>query len=121
MKCKNIYCLHQALNSFNTIADWNDTDCGMYEIDPYDERDNPTGFKIKDCEAKKRYDAKTGVFMLNYKKMKPGDSFFIPNIKNTKSCKTVYRNVRKRGLEVVLKKDCVNGVQGIKIDILKGK
>jgi len=112
MRCKNIYCLHHVLNSEGSMADWNDTDCGMCKLSPAQGRG-------QNCKAKKRYDAKAGVFMLNYEKMKFGDSFFIPGIKDTKSCKTVYRNVRKMGLKAVLKKDRINDISGIKIDILK--
>jgi hypothetical protein len=121
MKCKNNYCIHNALNIEGSLESWNDTDCGLFEIDPYDKIENPTGFSIEDCKAKKRYAEKAGVFLLDYKKMKPGDSFFIPNIKDTKSCNTVYRNVRKLGLSVALRKEYLNGVIGVKIDILNGE
>ena len=40
----------------NAMSDWNNTDCSMYEVDPYDETDPPTGFNIDECEAKLRFE-----------------------------------------------------------------
>lgn len=50
-RCNNIFCLH---NSNKDLADWNKTNCGMYEIDPI-APDNPAGFKISECPARLRY------------------------------------------------------------------
>jgi hypothetical protein len=36
------------------LSSWNKTQCSFYEIDPYDKK-NPEGFKVEDCEARKKY------------------------------------------------------------------
>jgi hypothetical protein len=52
-ECDNIFCFHHESMSKN-LSSWNKTRCGFYEIDPYD-RKNPGGFKVEDCEARKKY------------------------------------------------------------------
>lgn len=52
-KCDNIFCLHNIANN-KSFSKWNETDCGMYEIDPFCE-ENPEGFKIQDCPSLKKY------------------------------------------------------------------
>jgi hypothetical protein len=48
-------CLHNVTNGNSTLSKWNNTDCGIYEIDAYDEKENLTGFKIQDCPALLKY------------------------------------------------------------------
>lgn len=55
MKCRNEFCLHNKSVDPSMISEWNNTDCSYYEIDPWD-IDNPTGFKIEECEARKRFE-----------------------------------------------------------------
>ncbi|MBF0554406.1 MAG: hypothetical protein HQK96_07590 [Nitrospirae bacterium] len=117
MKCRNLYCLHNLKNCDTELESWNDTDCAMYSIDPFSD-ENPTGFDVTECKARKRYEYKKGVFMIDYDKLKKGDLFFVPHVFDTKSCKTVYRNVKKVGLNVTIQKMTLDGTSGVQIKIL---
>lgn len=53
IQCDNIFCFHHGSMNKN-LSSWNKTQCSFYEIDPYDKK-NPEGFKVEDCEARKKY------------------------------------------------------------------
>jgi len=47
--------MHHISNDPGQISEWNKTNCSMYEIDPFDEKENKTGFKIEDCSALEKF------------------------------------------------------------------
>jgi len=53
MKCNNEFCVCHRVNDKSMSSE---TDCAMYEIDQFDEIENPTGFNINECQAKIRYE-----------------------------------------------------------------
>lgn len=121
MRCFNIYCLQHVDNGGgHKPASWNTTNCFMFEVDPYDDKDNPGGFSIEECPAMLRFLSRQ-THLINYAYLKAGDSFFLPNKKHVRNCNTVYRNVRKLGMNAVLKKTVIDGTHGILVTIQSSK
>lgn len=54
-RCENEFCIHHKTLHPYPLEKWNNTECSFYEIDPYDEKDNPDGFRVSECPARKKF------------------------------------------------------------------
>lgn len=53
--CNNEFCVNHKSLHYMPCEAWHNTKCSLYEVDPYDEMENPTGFQVSECPALLKY------------------------------------------------------------------